>query len=82
MERHTWRAWHAIRERLRLGLGPQAIVLVMLAVLVTGGLIGSLVIQNARSVVREDVLGRNLGAADLAENLVVNYVEGSEASLR
>jgi PAS domain S-box-containing protein len=67
---------------LRLGLGAQVIGLAMLAVLVTGGLIGSLVIQNARSVVRENVLGRNLGTADVAGSLVVNYVEGSEASLR
>jgi hypothetical protein len=74
--------WRAVRDRMRLGLGPQVIVLVMLAVLVTGGLIGSLVIQNARSVVREDVLGRNLGTADLAGSLVVNYVEASEAGLR
>ena len=76
------RAWHAVRERLWLGLGPQVIVLVMLAVLVTGGLIGSLVIKSSRSTVREDILGRNLGTADLAGNLVMNYVEGSEASLR
>jgi len=65
-----------------VGLGPRVIALAMLAVLVTGGLVASVVIGNARSAVRQDVLGRNLGTADLAGNLVTNFMEGAETSLR
>jgi PAS domain S-box-containing protein len=75
-------AWRSVRKRLSVGLGPRVIGLAVLAVLVTGGLIGTFVIQNARSFLREDILGRNLGTADLAGNLAVSFVEGAEASLR
>jgi PAS domain S-box-containing protein len=71
----------SVRQRLWAGLGPRVVGLSMLAVLVTGGLIGTLVIDSSRSTLRADILGRNLGAADLAGNLATSFVEGAEASL-
>jgi signal transduction histidine kinase len=72
----------SVRQRLWAGLGPRVVGLSMLAVLVTGGLIGTLVIESSRSTLRADILARNLGTADLAGNLATSFVEGAEASLR
>jgi signal transduction histidine kinase len=72
----------SVRQRLWAGLGPRVAGLSMLAVLVTGGLIGTLVIESSRSTLRADILARNLGTADLAGNLATSFVEGAEASLR
>jgi signal transduction histidine kinase len=76
------RTRRSVRKRLWLGLGPRVVGLSMLAVLVTGGLIGTLVIESSRSTLRADILARNLGTADLAGNLATSFVEGAEASLR
>jgi signal transduction histidine kinase len=76
------RTRRSVRKRLWLGLGPRVVGLSMLAVLVTGGLIGTLVIESSRSALRADILARNLGTADLAGNLATSFVEGAEASLR
>ncbi len=71
-----------IRERLWTRLGPRVIGLVLLAVLVTGGLIGWFVIQNSRSVIRESILSRNLATAKIAGNLAAQFVDGAESSLQ
>jgi PAS domain S-box-containing protein len=71
-----------IRERLWTGLGPRVIGLVLLAVLVTGGLTGWLVVQNSRSVVRENILSHNLATVSVAGDLAAQFVEGAEASLQ
>jgi signal transduction histidine kinase len=72
----------SVRQRLWVGLGPRVVGLSMMAVLVTGGLIGTLVIDSSRSTLRADILARNLGTADLAGNLAASFVEGAEAGLR
>jgi PAS domain S-box-containing protein len=71
----------SVRERLWVGLGPRVIGLTMLAVLVTGGLIGTLVIESSRSTLRADILGRNVGTADITASLATSFVEGAETSL-
>jgi PAS domain S-box-containing protein len=64
----------SVRERLWVGLGPRVIGLTMLAVLVTGGLIGTLVIESSRSTLRADILGRNVGTADITASLATSFV--------
>jgi hypothetical protein len=75
-------SWRSVRTRLRVGLGLRVVGLAILAVLVTGGLIGSLVITSSRDTLRADILSRNLGTADLAGNLATSFVEGAETSVR
>jgi hypothetical protein len=58
------------------------IVLVILVALVAGGLVGAVLIENSRSVVREHILDSNLATADLAAQFAVNYVEGAETNVR
>jgi PAS domain S-box-containing protein len=82
MELIGMRARSPMRERLWIGLGPRVISLVLLAVLLAGGLIGWLVIQNSRSIIRESVLSRNLAIASVAGDLAAQFVDGAEASLR
>jgi signal transduction histidine kinase len=74
-------AKQSIRERLRLGLGQRLTGLVVLAVLVAGGLVGAVLIESSRSALREQIIERNLAAADLAAQFVANYVEGAETNL-
>ena len=71
----------SIRERLQLRLGPRLIGLVMLTALVAGGLVGAVLIENGRSVVRKDILESNLATADLAAQFAANYVEGAETNV-
>jgi len=75
-------AKHSMLQRLRLGLAPRLIGLVVMAALVTGGLVGVLLIQNSRTVVREAILEKNLAAAGLVAKFAENYIEGAETALR
>jgi hypothetical protein len=68
---------HSKLRRLRLGVAPQLIGLVVTVALVTGGLIGVVLTQNSRTVVREDILAKNLATADLIVRFAANYVEGA-----
>ena len=69
------------RERLRIGLGLRVIGLVVLTALISGGLIGVLVVQGSRTALRDDILGRNLGTADVVADLTLGFIEGAESSL-
>jgi PAS domain S-box-containing protein len=74
--------WRLVRDRFRMGLGQRIIGLALLAVVVTGGLIGALVIDSSRATLRSDILSNNLSTAELAGKLATSFVEGAETSLR
>jgi signal transduction histidine kinase len=70
-----------MRERLRLGLAPRLIGLVVLTALFTGGLVGLALIESSRGALREQILLSDLAAADLAAKFAANYIEGAETNL-
>jgi PAS domain S-box-containing protein len=72
----------SIRDRPWTRLGPRVVGLVLLAVVVTGGLIGGLMIDSSREAIRENILSHNLSAADVAGDLATQFVEGAEVSLQ
>ena len=82
LERINMETKRSIRERLQLGLGSRVIGLVMLTALVAGGLVGLVLIQNSRTVLRQHILNSNLATADLAAQFATNYVEGAETNVR
>ena len=54
---------HAIKRPfalLRIGLGPRLVLLVIVAVLISGGLVGAVLIQQSRNTLREQIIGNNL----------------------
>jgi hypothetical protein len=64
-----------------MGLGPRVVGLVLLAVMVTGALVGWPVIQSSRGALRDSVLARNLSTASVAGELAAGLIRGAEGSL-
>lgn len=69
-------------QPLRQRLAPRLIGLVMLTALVTGGLLGLMLIQSSRSIMREEILAKNLATADLVAKFAANYIEGAQTNVR
>ena len=58
---------------LRLGLGPRLVLLVIVAVLVSGGLVGAVLIQRSRAILREQIIANNLAAHKPAAGKVAGW---------
>ena len=56
---------HVMKRRytsLRIGLGPRLVILMILAVLISGGLVGAVLIQRSRNTLREQIIANKLAA--------------------
>ena len=75
-------ALKALRARLRWGLAPRMIGLIILAAIVSGGLVGIALTYTSRNELRRNVLDSNLAHADLAAQYASNYVKAIQAGVR
>jgi signal transduction histidine kinase/CheY-like chemotaxis protein/HPt (histidine-containing phosphotransfer) domain-containing protein len=72
----------ALRAAPWLRLGPRLVGLVVLAVLLTGGLVGGAVIEQSRRTIRDQILAQNLALADLGAQLTAQYVAAHVVAVR
>jgi len=70
------------RRRFRFGLAPKLILLVVLATLIVGAVVGALVLIKSRDTLREQIFTRNLETADLAAQFAAHYADMAQAVAR
>ena len=68
--------------KLRFGLVPQVISLVVLTVVLVGGLISAVMVRQIQNTVREQIIANNLASAELAAEFAHNYIDGTQISIR
>lgn len=79
---HSGRSLVARINRLRYGLAPQFITLVMAAVVLVGGLISAVMVHQSQNTLREQIVANNLAGIDLAAEFAHRYIEGTQISIR
>src|SRR5438874_10279951 len=70
------------RIPLRLALGPRLVIMVVLAALLAGGVVGTVAAQTSRDALHAQILASNLATADLAAQYVSQYVDTVERAVR
>src|ERR1700682_4150668 len=74
--------WKLRRAILQRSLGLQVIGVAVLMALLGGGVVGVVVTDRARSLVRDDILLNSLTTADLAATLTEDFMSDAEAATR
>ncbi|HLZ28364.1 MAG TPA: EAL domain-containing protein, partial [Chloroflexota bacterium] len=75
----VWKLRHAVLQR---SLALQVIGVAVLMALLGGGVVGVVVTDRARSVVRDDILSNSLTTADLAATLTADFMDEAESATR
>ncbi|MFH0878075.1 MAG: cache domain-containing protein [Lentisphaerota bacterium] len=70
------------RTRHRFGLAPKLILLVVLATLIVGTVVGALVLVKSRDALRDHIFDSSLKAADLAAQFAAQYIDLAQAAAR
>ena len=70
------------RAILKRSLGLQVIGVAVLMALLGGGVVGLVVTERARSIVRDDILSSSLATVDVAAALTAGYVGDAESATR
>lgn len=74
--------WLRLPFILRSSLALQLIGLVVLAALLSGALIGAVLMQRSRSILREQITSHNLAAADLVADSAARFVRTAQNNAR
>jgi signal transduction histidine kinase/DNA-binding response OmpR family regulator len=72
-----WSLWKG-----HVGLVPRIVGLVVLVVILTGGLISTVIVRQSRDTLREQTIANNLASAELLAEFAYRYMEGTQMTIR
>lgn len=64
--------------KLRCGLVPRIVGMVVIVVIPTGGLISAVMVRQNQNKLREKIIANNLASAALAAEFAHHYIEGTQ----